>query len=203
MTRPSPEPLPAWITWPIRVLAVIFVVPVKLAWDASTVVMRFLWRWVGDPLCRYVLWPILYYALWLPFYYVICVPVAWVTVHVLWRPLVWLVKALGPFWRLLGRVLLEVAKAIGWALTLVYRYLLRPLGIAIAFVWRWTVVPVAQAVAWAWRHSVVLLWRYLVVIPVTWVWRTLVVPPARWVRAAVLHPIAETTRRVLAAVGLR
>ena len=64
-------------------------------------------------------------------------------------------------------------------------------------------MPLALAIGWAWNHSVVLLWRYLLVIPVSWAWRTVVVPPARWVRTAVLRPIAETTRRVLATLGLR
>ncbi|MFG2040755.1 hypothetical protein [Dactylosporangium sp. NPDC048998] len=233
MTRDEIEPLPAWLAWPVRVLAVIFVVPFKLAWDLFAVVMRCIGRYVLAPVWRYVLYPVLYYGLW--------VPIRWITVNILWRPLVWVaehilaplftalwnglvwfVRALGPFWRLLGRVLLEMAKAVGWALDLVYRYLLRPLGLALkwatiacyrylmrpigyvlAFIGIYVVVPVAKAVAWAWNHSVVLLWRYLVVIPVSWAWRTLVVPPARWVRSAVLHPIAETTRRVLATLGLR
>ncbi|MEV8516744.1 hypothetical protein [Dactylosporangium sp. NPDC051484] len=212
--RDEVEPLPGWLAWPIRVLAVIFVVPFKLAWDLLTIVMRFLWRYVGVPIWRYVLYPVLYYGLW--------VPIRWITVHVLWRPLVWVaehilaplftalwnglvwfVRALGPFWHLLGRVLLEMAKAVGWALNLLYRYLLRPIGYVLAFIGIYVVVPVAKAVAWAWNHSVVLLWRYLIVIPVSWAWRTLVVPPARWVRSAVLRPIAETTRRVLATLGLR
>ncbi|WP_432979009.1 hypothetical protein [Dactylosporangium sp. CA-233914] len=238
--RPAPsardevQPLPGCLAWPIRVLAVIFVVPVKLAWDALVWIARMLWKYVGAPLVTYVIQPVLYYAIWLPFYYVIWVPLRWITVNILWVPLVWLaehviapvcvalwkalvwfVRALGPFWRALGRVLLEVAKAVGWALTQVYRYILTPIGKAIAFVWRWVVVPVAMAVAWAWKHSVVLLWRYLVVIPVTWAWRYLVVvpvawawrhlvvPPARWVHTWVLRPVADASRRVLATLGLR
>lgn len=243
--RGQPEPLPDWLAWPIRALAVVFVVPVKLAWDLLTAVLRLVWRYVLTPLYDYVLRPFLHYLVWVPLrwvlVYLLWLPLSWIALHVLWVPLRWLgrrvlaplfvalwhglvvlVRALGPFWRLLGRVLLEVARSVVWAMHQLnryvfrplgvavkwvtiafYRYLLRPVGYALAFVWRYLVVPVATAVAWAWNHSVVLLWRYLVVIPVSWAWRTLVVPPARWVRSAVLHPIAETTRRVLATVGLR
>ncbi|GAA2352392.1 hypothetical protein [Dactylosporangium salmoneum] len=246
--RDEVEPLPAWVAWPIRVLAVIFVVPFKLAWELLVLVSRFLWRYVGLPLWRYVLRPVLYYGLWVPIrfvlYYLLWVPIRFLAVHVFWRPLawfatrvlapvfgalwdglVWFVRALGPFWRLLGRVLLEVSRAVGWGMRQVYRFVLRPLGLAVGYVFvfagrylivpvakaiaymfvfigRYLIVPVAKAVAWAWNHSVVLLWRYLVAIPVSWVWRTMVVPAARWVRYAVLRPIAETTRRVLAAMGL-
>jgi hypothetical protein len=213
-SRPEIEPLPGWITWPLRVLAVIFVVPFKLAWEALSYVGRFLGRHVLLPFAEHVLYPVLYYVVWIPLRFVLLVllwrPLAWVAVHVLapvctalWHGLVWFVEALGPFWRLLGRALLEVGRAVGWALNLTYRYLLRPIGHVLAFIAVYVIVPIGKAVAWAWNHSVALLWRYLVVIPVSWAWRTLVVPPARWVRVAVLHPVAETTRRVLAAIGLR
>lgn len=208
------QPLPPWLAWPIRILAVIFVVPVKLAWDACTVVLRFLWRHVGVPLYTHVLLPVFYYVLWVPLRWVVrnvlWAPLAWLAEHVLvplltalWHGLVAFAGWLDPFWRLLGRVLLEVAKGAGWALSLVYRYLLRPLGVALAWAWRWSVVPLALAVAWAWNHSVALLWRYLVVVPVSWTWRTVVVPAAGWVRTAVLHPVGGTIRRVLAALRLR
>jgi hypothetical protein len=193
--RDEVEPLPAWLTWPIRILAVIFVLPFKLAWEA----LAYVGRHILKPFAEYVLFPVLHYVVWIPLRWVtvnvLWRPLAWIAVRilapvlaVLWEGLVWFVAALGPFWRLLGRVLLEVARAVAFATKLLHRYLFRPLAIAIA---------------WAWNHSVALLWRYLVAIPVAWVWRTLVVPPARWVRSAVLHPIAETTRRVFAALGLR
>ncbi|MFI5911108.1 hypothetical protein [Dactylosporangium sp. NPDC051541] len=216
------QPLPPWLAWPIRVLAVIFVVPFRLAWDALVWLTRALWKYVGSPLTEYVLAPFFYYVIWVPLrwiaIYILWRPLAWITVHILWRPLVWfakhvlaplwdgfvwLLKATAPFWHLLARILLEVGKAVGWAMTMLYRYLLTPIGRAIAFVWRWVVIPIGQAIAWAWNHSVVLLWRYLVVIPVAFVWRYCVVPPARWVHTWVLRPIADTTRRVLATLGLR
>ncbi|MGI5236557.1 hypothetical protein [Dactylosporangium sp. CA-139066] len=213
--RNQVEPLPGWIAWPIRILAVIFVVPFQLAWEALSFITRLIGRYVLMPIARYVLkpiaeyvlYPVLYYVLWVPLRFIFGTllwrPLAWLGKHVLapmfvafWHGLVWFVKALGPFWRLLGRVLLEAARAVVFVVTLLNRYFFYPLGIAIA---------------WAWNHSVVLLWRYLVVIPfkylvaipVAWVWRNVVVPPARWVRRAVLHPIAETTRRVLESLGLR
>jgi hypothetical protein len=220
--RDDVEPLPPWLTWPIRVLAVVFVVPVRLAWDALSYVGRLVGRYILKPFAEYVLFPVLHYVVWIPLRWVTVTllwrPLAWVAVHilapvlaVLWEGLVWFVRALGPFWRLLGRVLLEVGRAVAFATKLLYRYLFHPLGIAIAWAWNHSVVllwrylfhPLGIAIAWAWSHSVVLLWRYLVAIPVAWAWRNVVVPPARWIRGAVLHPIAETTRRVLASLGLR
>ncbi|MET7402815.1 hypothetical protein ABZS66_55980 [Dactylosporangium sp. NPDC005572] len=219
------EPLPAWLAWPIRAVAVVVVVPFKLAWDLLVLVGGWIWRYIGKPVGWFlhycILRPVAY-----AFYYVVWVPLHWLVVNVLWRPLAWLGRhvllplltalwhglvALKPVWVFLGRVLLEAARGVAWALRLLYRYVLTPLGkalyyalvVPLVFVWQWVVVPVARAVAWAWNHSVVLLWRYLVVIPIRWTWRTLVVPPAKWVHAAILHPTAEATRRVLAAIGLR
>ncbi|GAA2606694.1 hypothetical protein GCM10010399_42030 [Dactylosporangium fulvum] len=229
----EPEPLPAWLAWPIRVIAVIVVVPFKLAWDGLVAVSRFLWRYGLKPVAwfvyQWILRPVAY-----ALYYVIWVPIRWLVVHVFWRPLAWLGKhvlvplltALWnglvaflrwtlPFWRFLGRVLVTAAGAVIWTLQFLYRYvltpigvglyrfLLRPIGLTIAWIWRWIVVPIGMAVAWAWNHSVVLLWRYLVVIPVSWTWRTLVVPPVKWVHAAILRPAADAVRRVLATLGLR
>jgi hypothetical protein len=230
--RADVQPLPGWLAWPIRVLAVVFVVPFKLAWEALAWVLRVLWRYVGAPITEHVIQPLLYYVIWLP--------LRWVTVYLLWTPLAWLARrviapaaaalwhaavrlgrALAPLRRVLGRilgwvllvldrvlhqvgrVLAEVGRAVGWAMRQLYGYVLTPVGKALALLWRWVVVPVAAAVAWAWNHSVVLLWRYLVVIPLRFVWRHAVVPPARWVHEWVLRPVAETTRRVLATLGLR
>jgi hypothetical protein len=232
--RDEVQPLPGWLAWPIRVLAVIFVVPFKLAWDAFAWVMRGLWQYVGAPIAEYVLIPFLHYVVWIPLRWVtvhiLWIPLRWIAVHILWTALVWfaryvlvpvargiwwLLRATAPFWNLLGRVLLEAGRAVAWAVGLVHRYLLTPIGRAIAFVWRRVVVPVGMAIAWAWNHSVVLLWRYLVVIPlrfvwryavvipIGFVWRYAVVPPARWVRTRVLRPVADTTRRVLVTLGLR
>jgi hypothetical protein len=197
--RTEVQPLPAWLAWPVRALAVVFVLPFRLAWEA----LGLLWRYVGAPLVEHVIQPLLYYVIWLP--------LRWVTVHLLWTPLVWITvhilapvcsalwKALRPVGRVLGRALLQVARAVGWALGLAHRYVLAPIGRAIAFVWRRVVAPVARAigsaVAWAWNHSVALLWRYLVVIPLVFVWRYLVVIPLVFVwRYLVVIPLVFVWR---------
>ena len=50
----------------------------------------------------------------------------------LWHGTVALVRFLRPLWSFLGRVLLEVARAVGWAMTVLHRYLLRPIGMAVS-----------------------------------------------------------------------
>ncbi|GAA3281245.1 hypothetical protein Dvina_47495 [Dactylosporangium vinaceum] len=221
-TRDEVQPLPAWLAWPIRVLAVIFVLPFRLAWDALVWLARVSWKYVGAPFTKYVLAPFCYYVLWTPLRWIavhlLWRPLSWIAVHILWRPLVWfakyvlaplwdgfvwLLKATAPFWHLLARILLTAAKAVALALALVHRWILTPIGRAVAFVWRWVVVPIGQALRWAWNHSVVLLWRYLVVVPLRFVWTYVVVPPARWLHTWVLRPIADTTRSILTTLGLR
>jgi len=202
-----PEPLPPWLAWPVRVVAVIVVVPFRLAWDLLVLVAGFLWRHVGQPVSAFV-YAYLLRPLGYAFYYAVWVPLDYLLVRLLWPPVAWLAKhVLVPLCTALWRATVWLFRLIGPALTLtmrlLYRYLLRPIGLAIAWLWRWVVVPVAQVVAWAWNHSVVLLWRYLVVIPVRWTGRTFVTPTARWLHRAILRPLLETSRRVLAGVGLR
>jgi hypothetical protein len=236
----SPQPLPGWLAWPVRIIAVIVVVPFRLAWDLIVIVSRFLWRYLGVPVAKfvyaYVLRPLgyaFYYVVWIPLHFllakVLWTALVWLAENVLapffkalWRATVHLARLLKPFLRLLGRILLEAAKAVAvvvgvlyalilrplgiairWTAVALYRYLLRPVGLALAWLWQWIVVPVAKSIAWAWNHSVVLLWRYLVVVPLRWTWQTVVAPTGRWIHAALLAPIAEATRRVLATIGLR
>src|SRR4051794_2723723 len=84
----APDP-PACIQWPVRVLAVIVVLPFRLAWELLTAVGRFLERYVGGPLAwlwqRLVVVPLTFLWHWL-----VVVPATW-----LWRwavvvPATWL-----------------------------------------------------------------------------------------------------------------
>lgn len=219
--QPEPLPLPDWLAWPVRVVAVAVVLPFKLLWELFAAIHRYVVAPVSRLIHRYILRPlgiafdfvVVRPMRWL-LRHLVVVPLAWLIEHViapalqaLWDGTVWLAKRTRLFWVYLG-------KAIWWTAVLLYRYLLRPIGIAVGFVigilvdyglrpagqllawfWRWVIVPVGRAVAWSvawsWNHSVVLLWRYLVA------------PTGRWIRDAVLRPVGRTVGRVLATIGLR
>ena len=200
----SELPPPAWVHWPIRVLAVIFVLPFRVLWELLRHAGRFLARYVGRPLVW--LW---HYAVAVPlaflWRYLIAVPASWLWEQALrpalgwlWRhrrflvrpfamfvhylvvvPVGWLWAVTAPMWRALARgvtvVLLAGWHGAGWVLRQVHRWLLRPAGLA---------------VAWCWRHTVVPAYR-------------MVAAGGRWVREAVLQPAASTARAVLGSVGLR
>lgn len=199
----APEP-PPWIQWPVRVVAVVVVLPFRVAWELLKVVGGFLERYVGRPLAwlwrRLVVVPLSRLAHWL-----VVVPLRWLARWVwthrafLVRPLVFLVRYLvvvpvawfftvtGPVWEALGRGLAWTVESLyrwillpgwlgtGWVLRQLYRWLFRPIGLAIAWAWGWTVVP-------AWR---------------------VVAGAGRWVRDTVVRPGAGMARAVLVSVGLR
>ncbi|BFO21498.1 hypothetical protein SHKM778_78860 [Streptomyces sp. KM77-8] len=144
---------------PVRIVVLVLVVPVRLAWDALVVGGRFLNGTVFRPLGRALRWLGRAVFVW-PFVG-------------LWRHvLVPLGKALA--W--LGHVLL-VVPAIAF-----YRYVLTPLGHAAVWLYARVLTPVGHVLAaigaglWA---GVVWLGRYLVVVPSVWVWRRVLAPVGR------------------------
>ena len=202
-------PPPAWIHWPIRVLAVIVVLPFRLAWEALRATGRFLARYVGRPLAWLGRHLIVVPAAFL-WHYVVVVPVTFLWTYLvvvpgrwLWQlllrplelavryllviPVGWLIALVTPVFLLLGAGIAAVARAV-------HRWVLLPgwrgAGWVLRQVYLWLLRPVGIAIAWTWRHTVVPVWR-------------VVAAAGRWVRESLLRPSADMARAVLVSVGLR
>jgi hypothetical protein len=210
---------PAWITWPIRIVAVIVVVPLRLAYEALSAVGRFLGHWVfrpigwllehavGRPLAwlwRTVLEPaivfLLRYLVWIPLTfvlrYLLWIPVSWFVVNVLWRPLVWFARTVlrPPLAWLWAR-----RRAIGHFL---YRFLLWPIG---RLLYYGLVVPLTflgKLIAYGWRgagYVLRLLYRYglrPLGLAVAWTWRHTAVPVGRAIAWAWAHSAVPLGRGI-------
>ncbi|TKT04973.1 hypothetical protein E4U91_12000 [Streptomyces lasalocidi] len=169
------------IRMPVRIVALVLVVPVRMAWDALAAAGRFLHRTVGRPVGRALAWLARAVCVW-PFV-------------ALWR---WVLVPAGRGLAWLARVLVVVPA--GWA----HRYLLAPLGRGLVWLYARVLTPVGQGAWWLLRGigavlaavgaglwtGAVWLGRYLVVVPVRWAVRYLVVVPVRWaVRYLVVVPV--------------
>lgn len=215
--RHEPEPggegcVFALVRIPVRILAVVIVLPLRMAWDLLVLVARGVHRhalrpagdavaWLFTRLDRYVLTP-------------------------LGRGLAWLAR-----WT--GTVLKWLALAVFyWPWAALWDHVLAPAGAAL---WRWVLVPLGQAVGWLakalfvwpwvalWRYAVVpgaaALYRYLlrpaggaVVWTLTAVYRYLLLPSARgiaWLAQGLYryvlvpagHGLARLARGTGAALG--
>lgn len=207
--------LVAVIRVPVRIVAFVVVLPLRLLWDALTWIARTAGRYVLLPPLRALNW--LLTALWR---YVLA-PVGRVLVVApavrLWRYVLRpVLYGIGAVFGLLARWLVVRPLAALWEYVL--RPLVRGLGrlldalvvVPLKFLWRKVLLPVlrevAAAVAAAWRagaavgraigRGVARLWRVLVVIPVVFVWRRTGGPffralgaALRWVRREILHPV--------------
>ncbi|MFJ6525772.1 hypothetical protein ACIQMZ_10895 [Streptomyces longwoodensis] len=181
------------IRMPVRIVALVLVVPVRMAWDALAAAVRFLHRTVGRPVGRALAWLARAVCVW-PFV-------------ALWR---WVLVPAGRGLAWLARVLVVVPA--GWA----HRYLLAPLGRGLVWLYARVLTPVGQGAWWLLRGigavlaavgaglwtGAVWLGRYLVVVPVRWAVRYLVVVPVRWlVRYLVVVPAVWLYSRVLTPAG--
>lgn len=205
----TPEPLPALIAWPVRAIAVVVFVPLRLLWELLRFTGRFLDSRLVRPVARivgrYVLRPlgwVLRHLIWLPsrwlIRYLVVVPLTFLLdrlaplTRLLSRGLTWLIVLLAPPLLWLGRVLLRVAaeawRAVVWASALLYRFFLRPLGIAVGWIWRYTAAPVARATGWVWRGTLMASTR--------WAWGSIIAPAGRWARREVVTPVRRTILRV-------
>ncbi|MFI1371183.1 hypothetical protein ACH4UY_04110 [Streptomyces longwoodensis] len=191
------------IRMPVRIVALVLVVPVRMAWDALAAAGRFLHRTVGRPVGRALAWLARAVCVW-PFV-------------ALWR---WVLVPAGRGLAWLARVLVVVPA--GWA----HRYLLAPLGRGLVWLYARVLTPVGQGAWWllrgigavlaavgaglwtgaVWlgRYLVVVPARwavvYLVVVPVLWLVRYLVVVPAVWLYARVLTPAGRALARCVRGV---
>ncbi|MFH9858260.1 hypothetical protein [Streptomyces sp. NPDC017202] len=154
--RPAPQQpegcLVVAIRLPVRIVALVLVLPVRMAWDALVVAGRFLNRILLRPLGRALLW--------------------------LGRVLV--VLPLTGLWRYVvvpvGKALARLAKVLVVApLVWCHRYLLTPVGHALAWLYAHVLTPAAvglgAALAW--------LARCLVAVPARWLYGWLLVPAGR------------------------
>lgn len=169
--RQSPEGcLVVAIRLPVRIVVLVLVVPVRMAWDALVVTGRFLNDTLLRPVGRALLWVGRAVFVW-PFVG-------------LWRyVLVPVGRALG--W--LGNVLVVVP--LKWF----HRYVLTPLGQALVWVYARVLTPLGQGVMWVLRGigAVFALLGTGVFAGVAWLVRYLVVVPAVWVYARVLAPVGR------------
>ncbi len=181
---------------PVRIVALVLVVPVRMVWDALVVAGRFLNGRVFRPVGRALAWVGRAVFVW-PFV-------------ALWR---WVLVPFGAALRWLGLVMVVVPA--GW----LYRRVLTPLGHALAWlghrllvvpsVWlyRWVLTPVGHALAWCGRgfFAVASLLVAGIATALYWTARVLVVWPAaavwRWVLAPVGRTLAVVAREVGAALG--
>jgi hypothetical protein len=180
------NPPPAWIHWPIRVLAVLFVLPFRLLWEALGYVGRFLARYVGRPLAW--LW---HHAVEVPaaflWRYLIAIPAAF-----LWRYLIAIPAVF------LWRYLFAIPGAFLW------RYVI---AIPVAFLWHY-LIAIPGAFLWHYLIVVPLVRAWQVTAPL---WRALgrgiaAVVLAGWHGAVAAVPVgaaAGRTRRRVVLAALR
>lgn len=212
---------------PVRVVAFVVVLPLKLLWDALAWVCRALWQYVLYPPLR--AFGLLLSAIWRH----VVVPVGRVLIVI---PAVWLwTYVLFPVLRAIG---LAVSFVVRWVLVLpvvaLWRYGLRWVVIGLAwllehllvvplvFLWQKALVPVGReigaAIVAAWQAGAYVarligrgigwFFRVLVFLPVAFVWRYTGAPVfrvigavLRFVRREILHPVRVALADARRAVG--
>ncbi|MFF9377974.1 hypothetical protein ACF1BB_25975 [Streptomyces griseoluteus] len=194
---PAPQPpegcLVVALRLPVRIVVLVLVVPVRLAWDALVAAGRFLYATVLRPLGRALRWagrvlfvrPLV--ALW-----------RWVLVPV-GTALRWLGRVLvvAPLGRLHARLLTPLGHALCRAARGVVTCLLTPLGHALRWAARGVVThllaPFGRGLAWLARAAGALLAAVGIGVftGAAWLVRYLLVVPARWLCAHVLSPVGR------------
>lgn len=206
---------------PVKVVAVLVVLPVRVVWDLVAACARGLGRhvlaplgnglgWLCVRLWRYVLRPLgaaVFYWPWVGLWRYAVAPVGGAVYRYVLRPL-----GLGAAWVVLGfvrYVLAPVGTGLGWVL----RDLVAP---PLAWTYRRVLTPLGHGVRWLVRGACLLvfvwpwvgLWRYGAV-PLGrgagWVLVHVVVPPAVFLGRHVLVPAWHLAGRITAALarGLR
>lgn len=176
-SQPSPQGdgcLVGVVRIPVKIVAVLIVLPVRVVWDLLAAAARMLHRTVLGPLWEQVLLPVLRGLGWVigallkaVFYW------PWVG---LWR---YAVVPVGQGLAWCGRgvyayALRPLGQGIGWLARGVHTYLLRPLGDGL---FRYLLRPVGKGLAWAgWALGMTLF-----VWPWVGLWRFVLVPVGRYV----------------------
>ncbi|MFB7337453.1 hypothetical protein ACFC00_38460 [Streptomyces adustus] len=198
---------------PVRIVVLVLVLPVRMAWDALVVGGRFLQRTVLRPLGQALSWVgrVLFVRPVVGLWRYVVVPVG--------AGLAWAGKLLAAGLARLGNLLAVSLAWLGRTLVVApalwcHRYLLTPLGRALLALLRGTgagaawlyarlLTPVGRAAAWVLRGvglvlaalatgvcaGVVWLVRYLVAVPAVWTYRWILAPVGRgaaWLAGAVV-----------------
>ncbi|MGW7438315.1 hypothetical protein [Streptomyces sp. NPDC054849] len=211
---------------PVKIVALLVVLPVRVVWELLAALGRVLHRHVLGPLMVHVVGPVLrglgwlvatllrllfvwpWVALWRYvlrpvgswLYAYLLAPAGRVLYAYLLRPLgLALARLVGLTWRY---VLVPVGRALLWLALAVHRYLLLPLH-------RYVLAPLGRALAWAWYVAGLIaggLWwgcawagRVLVGWPAVQVYRYVLTPAGHLARA-VWRPVRDTVREVRAEV---
>ncbi|MER6570705.1 hypothetical protein ABT288_32110 [Streptomyces sp. NPDC001093] len=165
---------------PLRIVVLVLVVPVRMAWDALVVAGRFLRDTVLRPLGRALLWVGKALFVWpsVGLWSYVLVPVG--------RALAWL-----------GTVLVVVPAL--WC----HRYVLTPLGHALAWVYARVLSPIGHAITWLLRGvgAVLAAVGTGVYTAVARLARHLLVVPARWLYDRVLTPVGRAVARCVRGLG--
>ncbi|MFJ7073266.1 hypothetical protein [Streptomyces sp. NPDC098781] len=195
--QPAPEGcLVVAVRLPVRIVALVLVVPVRMVWDALVVAGRFLDDTVLRPLGRALLWLGRALFVW-PFvglwrYVVVPVGVGlgWLGKVLLVVPAVWLYRyALTP----VGHACAWVARGIGAGLAWLHARVLTPLGHYVMWVLR-GLGAVLGAIGLGVFGAVAWLARYLVVVPALWVYE--------WILTPVGRALAWLVRTVATGIGV-
>ncbi|MFI7095265.1 hypothetical protein [Streptomyces lydicus] len=196
------------VRFPVRVVVLILVVPVRLLWDALAAAARAVDRTVLRPLGRglALLWRtlVLRPVAW-TWRTLVVLPLAWV-----WRTLV--VAPLALMWRHvltpLGRGLARVVRGIGAGLWWLARRLGAALGrlghrlvvVPARWLYAWVLAPVGRAVGWVLTGAVTVLAalvRWIVLVPAVALWRYVLGP----VLGALATVLTVVVREVAGALG--
>ncbi|WP_309252266.1 MULTISPECIES: hypothetical protein [unclassified Streptomyces] len=198
--HPGPAPassegcLVAAVRMPMRIVALVVVVPVRLVWDALVTAGRFLCekalvplgRGVGLLLYWVLIWPLVQLARGLAFLgrVLVVVPLAWLYARVL-----------APVGRALAVVLAWVGRALFvWPWVWLWRQVLVPMGRGLGLLFRQFAAGVAALgrillvvpAVWLYArvltplgHAIALLVRWILVLPALALWRWVLLPVGR------------------------
>ncbi|MFK0219915.1 hypothetical protein ACIQWN_17185 [Streptomyces vinaceus] len=203
---------------PVKIVALIVVLPVRVVWDLLVAFGRAARRHVLGPFSTYVLQPVLrglgrvltvllrlvfvwpWAGLWRhllqPLYAHVLAPLGRGLYAHLLRPLGEALARVGRGLAWAGAVvhryvLTPAGQALAWTGAAFYRYLLRPLGLG---VYRYLLAPIGQALVWAWHVAgriVRAVWRGVRLVG--WV---LIGLPAAQLYRYVLTPVGHVVRDV-------